>query len=265
MIQPTYFKWPGKVWVTSDPHFGDVGILKYERTQFKDIDEHDEFILNVINKTLNSGDTLVILGDIGHQGIEKCNLIRNDVYKVLIKGNHDVKANKLYNETFNEVYSGPIFANKFVVLSHEPIPVSEHFLNLHGHLHNSILDDPIHYINLSIHMHDYKLFQLDEAYEKCMAFPRIKAKFLKEWYKDKYVFTNLDRLDVWFYKDNGHIVPSERVEYITEWFLRDHPESVTFINSRNCLDVGILSTDDDYEFYNKLLDRFNQYLEKGEK
>lgn len=209
MIAPNYFSWPGKVWVFSDPHFGDRGILTYERTQFANPDEHNEFILNIINKTVQTGDTLVCLGDLGQKWEDSIIKIKPCAKKVLVMGNHDHDNKTKYRKYFDEVYPGPLFVNKFTILSHEPIPVSEHFLNIHGHLHNSYLDDD-HHINVSIAMAGYKLFPLDESYNRVQNYPRIRAKFLEEWYADKYIFTDT-RKDCLFYSDTLHVVPRENI------------------------------------------------------
>ena len=89
MKAPIYFKWPGKIWILSDPHFGDNGILKFERTQFENITVHDSYIINKINQKINKGDTIVFLGDMGYSWKDNLNKIKDDIYKVLILGNHD--------------------------------------------------------------------------------------------------------------------------------------------------------------------------------
>lgn len=211
MLAPNYFKWPGQVWFFSDPHFNHTNILKYERTEFETIEEHNEFIIKQINKTISLDDTLVCLGDIG-TGWKECFDKIKKCKKILLLGNHD-KENKInYKQYFNEVYDGPLFVNKFIVVSHEPIPVSEHFLNIHGHLHCSNLDDNnINHKNVSVKMNNYKLFSLSDAYDLIMDKPRIRARFLSEWYADNYVFTN-ERIDCYIYKDTGHIIPQETIK-----------------------------------------------------
>lgn len=210
MLAPNYFNWPGKVWIISDLHFGDKGILTYERTKFKNPEEHDEFLIKVINQTIQKTDTFVCLGDLGIRWEEPLSKIKNCARKILIMGNHDHDNKTKYKKYFDEVYPGPLFVNKFTVLSHEPIPVSEHFINIHGHLHNSYLDDE-HHVNVSIAMAKYKLFPLDDIYNKVQNYPRIRASFLKEWYADKYIFTDT-RKDCLMYSDNLHIIPMKKIQ-----------------------------------------------------
>lgn len=233
MKAPIYFKWPNKVWIISDTHFGDGGILKFERTQFSSIEEHDNFIIESINRTVHPGETIVFLGDMGaHTWSDSIKKIRTDVYKVLIMGNHDRFARAKYEELFDEVYNGPLFINKFIVLSHEPIPVSEHFLNIHGHLHNSYIDDD-HHLNLSAHMCNYKPYELDRAYEMTATYPRIRARFLDEWYADKYVFTDgMKRRDVYMYRDTGHIIPKSVLDEVMKRFINPNGDVDNIYDTR---------------------------------
>ena len=210
MIYPNYFKWPGKVWICSDLHLGDKGILRYERTEFETPEEHNDFVIKSINRQLNKEDTFVCLGDLGQYWEDSISKIKSCEKKILIMGNHDKESKGKYRKYFDEVYDGPLFVNKYTVLSHEPIPVSDHFLNIHGHLHNSLLDDD-HHLNVSIAMAQYKLFPLDDSFEMTAKYPRIKAKFLEEWYADKYVFTDT-RKDCLFYPDTMHVIPRKNVE-----------------------------------------------------
>lgn len=244
-----YFNWPGKIWIISDPHFGDEGILKYERSQFSNVEEHDKFIIKKINSVISSEDTILILGDIGFNWKEKITQIKAK-YKVLILGNHDRFGKWLYNELFDEVYSGPLFINKFVVVSHEPIPISDHFLNIHGHLHNSVLDDD-HHMNVSMHMIDYTPFDFDKTALMFMNYPRIRARFLKEWYRDKYVFKGKMRNDVLYYRDTGHIVLKEDSDKILEKFITS-TDREEFIKDGNEIDINIISTDTIDDIVNKL-------------
>ena len=51
----------------------------------------------------------------------------------MICGNHDA-GHTLYEEVFNEVYTGPLMIGEKLLLTHEPIEVSWAF-NIHGHDH----------------------------------------------------------------------------------------------------------------------------------
>ena len=49
----------------SDLHFNHDNILKFERQEFKTIEEHNEFIIASINRVVTKFDTLYLLGDLG--------------------------------------------------------------------------------------------------------------------------------------------------------------------------------------------------------
>ena len=52
------------IWFTADLHLGHRAILRLANRPFSSIDQHDETIIENINKLVKSGDDLYILGDI---------------------------------------------------------------------------------------------------------------------------------------------------------------------------------------------------------
>lgn len=179
------------IYVISDLHFGHENILKFERTRFSNIEEHDAFIIESINKVVKVTDILWILGDIGN--LDKVRLLNGQ--KKLIMGNHDKKSKQEYLGFFAEVYNTPIYLNKRVVLSHEPIQVNHSVLNVHGHLHGSILDS-INYLNVSVTQVDYYPVNIDKFASMLEKLPKESTNFLEEWYSNLYKFTIIGRNDV---------------------------------------------------------------------
>ena len=112
------------VWIISDPHFGDEDLR-----QGMDGRPSDEELVRCINAKVGRKDTLICLGDVGD--IEFAKQLRG--YKVLICGNHDV-GHTIYEDVFDEVYSGPLMIGEKLLLSHEPIQ-TPWALNIHGHDH----------------------------------------------------------------------------------------------------------------------------------
>ena len=112
------------VWIISDPHFGDEDL----RAGMPNRPSDDELVQR-INAKVGRKDTLICLGDVGD--IEFAKKLRG--YKVLICGNHDV-GHTVYEEVFDEVYSGPLMIGEKLFLSHEPIEVPW-ACNFHGHDH----------------------------------------------------------------------------------------------------------------------------------
>jgi calcineurin-like phosphoesterase family protein len=112
------------VWIISDLHFGDEDLRAGIPNR-----PSDEELIKRINAKVGRKDTLIVLGDVGD--IEFAKQLRG--YKVLVCGNHDV-GHTIYEEIFDEVYSGPVMIGEKLLLSHEPIQIPW-ATNLHGHDH----------------------------------------------------------------------------------------------------------------------------------
>ena len=175
----------------SDTHFGHNNILVFERTQFNTIEEHDDFIMTVMEKSLKETDTLYHLGDFGYSNPNGPIYTRFKAlpcHKVLIKGNHDKASFEYYQDIFDIVSETPIYLTKRVVLSHDPIPVTEGSLNLHGHLHGAVLKSYNH-LNLNIHITKYQLLTMKAVEKKLGTLSIDNTEFLYEWYAPLYHFT----------------------------------------------------------------------------
>jgi len=214
------FNWPGIIWIYSDPHFGDekTAIL----SGFKSAAERAERIIKNINATIGPNDTLVCLGDLGREHEIWLPKIKECARKVLIRGNHDKQSKTHYHKFFDEVHDGPIFINRYIVLSHHPFKTDKMYINLHGHLHLSKLNN-IFNINVNIDGTWYPR-RLDFIIEK-EAITAMNSRvtddpeFLEEWYRDQYIFKG-PRDDVYVYKGynyddkdkDGLIVPKDTLE-----------------------------------------------------
>lgn len=179
---PTYF--------ISDTHFGHKNLLLFERKAFATIEEHDEYIINAINKIVKHTDTLIHLGDVGNVEMVR----RLNGHKELILGNHDQRPIKEYLGYFAKVHEMPFYFKKNIMLSHEPHPVPEGVLNVHGHLHGAKLNSTNH-LNISAWCVGYKPIEENEIYRIAATLDKTNYRFLQEWFADKYVFT-VDRDDV---------------------------------------------------------------------
>lgn len=145
------------LYFSSDFHLGHKNILKY-RTQFKTIEEHDNAILNLIER-LTKRDVLIILGDFIFDSdnydyyIERINKAQCRIK--LVMGNHD--SLKLYKEDRFEIQL-PFFSYKNIWVSHCPIHPQEirgRYGNVHGHLHGDYIDDP-RYFNVNLDNNNFK-------------------------------------------------------------------------------------------------------------
>lgn len=188
---PNYFGWPGNIWIFSDPHFNHYNILRFERP-FATMEEHNAAIIDGINSKVAVGDTLICLGDLGFGWESEIAKIKCET-KVLILGNHDKQNKSAYYQYFNYVFDGPVFVNKFMVLSHEPWPgCGEYCFNIHGHLHNAYLDLE-NYVNANICQLGYVPLKAMDIYRKNDKLKRNDERFLTEWYAPHYYFPNSDK------------------------------------------------------------------------
>lgn len=122
--------------------------LAFDNRPFNTIEEHDDYIVNKWNETVNNDDDVYILGDISWHNETKTIEIfkRLNGKKHLIKGNHDDRLlkNTELRSLFVEIkdYKELNIGNgKSIVLSHYPIPCfKNHFYgwyHLYGHVHIS--------------------------------------------------------------------------------------------------------------------------------
>ena len=140
-------KWVGQTyWIISDLHFGDQDL----RAGFPNRPD-DEELVRRINAKVGRKDVLIVLGDVGD--IEFAKKLRG--YKVLICGNHDL-GRTVYEEVFDEVYTGALMIGEKILLSHEPVSNIDWVLNIHGHNHNRTkVKDKFHF-NVCVDVNNYE-------------------------------------------------------------------------------------------------------------
>ena len=194
-----------RTWAISDLHFGAVGIINWERTQFSSVEEHDNHILTCLRQWAEKAPCDSILWNLGDFG----NIQMLEAYKAAIDipgknirtnyilGNHclanDIPIFKYY---FDEVYEYPVYLSQKLILSHEPVwPIAPYQISVHGHLHQAKLDSPNH-ICVSANDIDYKPFRFNKLHGVFQKLPPRNMKFLWEPYADKYIFKNKNRSDI---------------------------------------------------------------------
>lgn len=146
-----YYSRDGSVWIISDSHLDDRDCLY--------MDENwplpSRYIDNLLKYVHSPYDTLIHLGDVGDPSyFEKI-----PAYKVLILGNHDKGASH-YRPYFNEIYDGPLFISKKILLSHEPIYGLDFCVNIHGHNHNVADCNDKHHLNVCANVIGYNPINL---------------------------------------------------------------------------------------------------------
>lgn len=164
------------IYFISDTHFHHSNIIKYCNRPFKDINEMNETIISNRNSSITKDDIVYHLGDFCLSNDDEIKSIFNRLNgnKILIRGNHDRKPVKFYeNIGFEVLTHALIVLDEYkLMLSHVPLPdvkIKEGYINLHGHIHNKKISDdyPKNYsenrhINLSVDSTDFKPVSLGE-------------------------------------------------------------------------------------------------------
>lgn len=177
----------GKVYVTSDLHLSHSKVA--ELRGFKTIDEHDDAIFHGILDTVKKGDTLWILGDLLFNRGARLDILRTllshlklgrvNVRAVL--GNHDAwNATQLAELGFGKVF-GAAYGKHGILFTHIPVHQGQKdrfTMNVHGHLHTSIIDDPW-YFNACLEQNNLKPFDMEQVYA-CI--PPPKSEFIEKVY-----------------------------------------------------------------------------------
>lgn len=181
----------GRVFFTSDLHFGHSNIIKYSPffRKFKSADEMDEALVNLWNETIKPDDIVYNLGDVSFHrrtsDIKKV-LRRLNGHHILILGNHDGlirdsmdsflkekkdDGNRLFDEIvcYKEISlmdSGEK-CHKFV-LFHYPIlewsGAHDGTIHLYGHLHDELASIKGRALNVGYDLHG-KFLTIDEVVE----------------------------------------------------------------------------------------------------
>lgn len=155
-----------------DTHFGHTNIIKFvpQRSHFKNIHEHDEFLIERWNSVVKDDDTVYHLGDVffGNDNLGNSVLCRLRGHKHCILGNHDRSARtKVIMKYFEKVYGAKYYQKG--VLTHIPVHPDqlEHRFqyNIHGHKHEHKLADK-RYINVSVEQINFTPISWEELKEK---------------------------------------------------------------------------------------------------
>ena len=200
-------------YVISDLHLMDRGVIRFERTEFATVEEHDAAIVRYWNSVIvNKNDTVYFLGDLADNTSKKEILPRLQAivpklrgHKIMIRGNHDHFRDDEYLALgFEKVITGPHYYKPYLILSHEPCQEAyenPYVWNIHGHLHNAELELP-NYICVSARHVKYRPAKLTKMAEQIAAkVKHRKEYFMEEWYAPHYNFMKYELQ----YDENGRV------------------------------------------------------------
>jgi calcineurin-like phosphoesterase family protein len=124
-----------KTYFTADTHFDHANIIQHCGRPFAAIEEMNEAIVEVWNKTVLPGDEVFHLGDLAWSRPD-CWVHRLHGRIHLIRGNHDTKASSLF-VTMKDCWIKKSIKGKKVTLCHYPWESWPGAYMLHGHSHGN--------------------------------------------------------------------------------------------------------------------------------
>lgn len=142
-----------KVRFISDLHLGHKSIITFEgiyRNNPKTLEEHDQWIVDQWNSSVDKHDVVIVLGDICFDKTKLPLFKKMKGSKHLLLGNHDKWSLNTYMPYFDKIVGYTNFKG-VAWLSHAPIhPGSlRGKFNIHGHTHHNSLPD-LRYISVCV-------------------------------------------------------------------------------------------------------------------
>ena len=143
-----------KSYVISDTHFGHKKLV--EIRGYTTIEEHDRDLIEKWNSIVTDNDTVWHLGDVYFGGAKNHAMLGElRGIKRLVLGNHDAYPLEIYQQYFRRIYGAAPY--KDCLLTHVPVHTQQmgrrFRLNVHGHMHSHILNDP-RYVCVSVEQTD---------------------------------------------------------------------------------------------------------------
>jgi Predicted phosphoesterase or phosphohydrolase len=140
----------GKIFLTSDLHYGHENIIRYCDRPFETIQEMNDKLIENWNKTVCEGDLVFILGDFCFGSHSQWNRLLDELKgkKYLIQGNHDHSA-QIPHDKFEKVcdlltisiYDKEEDSFSEILLSHYPFStwsgINKGVLHCCGHIHST--------------------------------------------------------------------------------------------------------------------------------
>lgn len=167
------------IYFISDTHFNHSNIIEYCNRPFNDIKEMNDTLINNWNSIVKKDDIVYHLEDFALADEEKLKELYSKLNGtiILIRGNHDGKSAKYYEEIgFKGLTNAPIKLDEYkLILSHTPVPdtkIPKGYINIH--IHNKKLIDGYptkiystdKHINVSVDAINFKPINIGEIIKK---------------------------------------------------------------------------------------------------
>ena len=162
----------GKVFCTSDHHFGHAKIIEYANRPYNSVEEMDEDLIKRWNETVSNDDIVFHLGDFAFGSVEKQKSYFDRLHgvKYLILGNHDCSASRMERIGFINPVKNHMcrYGDIDIHMVHNPdhakgLAIEE--IVLFGHLHNTKsqkYDNMYTWVNCCVENWDYRPVSMDD-------------------------------------------------------------------------------------------------------
>ena len=173
----------GKIWITSDTHFGHDREFIWAPRGYASAAENDSDIIKKWNEVVSTEDTVYHLGDVmlgdNINGMDCLKKLNGDIH--IIRGNHDTDARwKLYDSLPNVTLEGWATMIKYkkmnFYLSHFPTltanlsdkSIKQCVVNLFGHTHQqtNFYEDRPYMYHVGVDSHNSTPILLDDIIEE---------------------------------------------------------------------------------------------------
>lgn len=161
----------------SDTHFGHDNVIKYSNRPFKDVEEMNERLVELWNKTVSNDDYVIFLGDFAlgqKENIYKYGSRLNG-HKIIVLGNHDRRKDFYLEAGFEQVVkrfdmsAEQTGLDYNIIFTHHPyLGIQSNERNIHGHIHDKKLDDSFDtdkYFNASVENINYRPVKIKDIIE----------------------------------------------------------------------------------------------------
>lgn len=166
------------IWMWADQHFSHKNILTFKDKddklirgdRFSSVEEMNEYMINEHNKLVKPQDKVYYLGDVCMgSSVKDGVLYRLTGHKRLILGNHDNIKNVEFAKHFDKIDVWRIFKDWGFVCTHVPLREDQFRdgagFNVHGHLHQNVIDSKFHTC-VSVEQTDFRPLHIEEVKDR---------------------------------------------------------------------------------------------------
>lgn len=181
------------IYFLSDTHFGNKKYLGYCQRPFSSNKEADESIIQSINDTVKTNDTLYFLGDFCHQGdnpkIYRQKIQCKNIH--LILGNHDIEKKFINGFKSISLLKEIVYRKQKIVMCHYPMRAwNKSYRNswmLYGHVHNRLNHEDEKSFKLTLDVGVDNIYNRNVPFGTPWSFEEINQLFTqkKKKYKEK--------------------------------------------------------------------------------